>query len=55
MAKIKIDGYRCERCGYEWVPRYKDKDPVVCPGCKSPYWNIPRSKRRAKSKLQEKG
>lgn len=43
MAKMKIivDGYKCERCGHEWVKR-KDKEPLVCPKCKSPYWNIPR-------------
>lgn len=43
MAKIKItvDGYKCERCGHEWVKR-KEKEPIVCPKCKSPYWNTPR-------------
>jgi len=35
--------YICERCGYEWQPRITDRDPRVCPYCKSPYWN---SKRR---------
>lgn len=43
MAKMKIevDGYKCERCSHEWVKR-KEKEPTVCPKCKSPYWNIPR-------------
>jgi hypothetical protein len=29
MAKMKItvDGYKCERCGHEWVKR-KEKEPV---------------------------
>ena len=40
---IKILGYRCERCGGEWVPR-SDKAPRVCPKCKSPYWDRPRQR-----------
>lgn len=45
MAKIKItqDGYKCERCGHEWVPRNKEY-PKVCPKCKTPYWDRPRKK-----------
>jgi hypothetical protein len=39
--KIKIDGYKCERCKHEWVKR-GSKEPVVCPACKSPYWNQPK-------------
>lgn len=42
MPKVQIWGYRCERCGHEWVPRDKDHEPKVCPSCKSPYWNTPR-------------
>jgi len=43
MAKIPITvmGYRCERCGHEWVPN-SEREPSVCPKCKSPYWNRPR-------------
>jgi predicted Zn-ribbon and HTH transcriptional regulator len=34
-----IKGYRCQHCGYEWVPRKGSKSPPkVCPKCKSPYW-----------------
>ena len=36
-------GYRCERCGHEWLPR-NDQAPKVCPKCKSPYWDKPRIK-----------
>ena len=35
-------GYRCDRCGHEWIPRRADNEPAVCPKCKSPYWNRPR-------------
>jgi len=38
MGKIKLIGYCCERCGHKWVPR-SSKKPIVCPKCKSPYWN----------------
>jgi len=52
MAKIKItvDGFRCERCKHEWIPRTKIKqDPIICPSCKSPYWNIPKKKKNKKN------
>jgi DNA-directed RNA polymerase subunit RPC12/RpoP len=45
MGKIQLTvwGYRCERCGHEWVPREgTEGEPRVCPKCKSPYWNKPR-------------
>lgn len=46
MGKISItvEGYKCERCEHEWIPRKKDKEPIICPNCKSPYWNIPRKR-----------
>jgi len=45
MAKVPITlmGYRCDRCGHEWIPRGEsDQEPRVCPKCKSPYWDRPR-------------
>jgi predicted Zn-ribbon and HTH transcriptional regulator len=44
MAKVllTLEGFRCERCKHEWVPRDKGQEPTVCPKCKSPYWNKPR-------------
>ena len=44
MAKVMltVEGYRCERCRHEWIPREKGQEPTVCPKCKSPYWNKPR-------------
>ncbi len=51
MANIKLDGYRCERCDHEWLPRETTEgEPTICPHCKSPYWNRLRlkpAKRRA--------
>jgi len=55
MARISLEGFKCERCGHEWVPRAKGEEPKVCPACKSPYWNTPRrskvGKRAAKHKV----
>lgn len=42
---ITVMGYRCERCGHEWIPRGdSDEEPRVCPKCKSAYWNRPPKK-----------
>lgn len=50
MARVPITvmGYRCERCGHEWVPRggITDEDPRVCPSCHSGLWNRPDKKAR---------
>lgn len=53
IIKISVvkDGYKCERCSHEWLPRANQpKDlPVRCPGCNSPYWNKPRINKRKKT------
>ena len=41
-APVTIPGWRCERCGHTWSARAPGRTPVVCPGCKSPYWHRPR-------------
>jgi len=41
---IKVKGYKCERCSHEWAPRKKGV-PIICPKCKSPYWNKERRKK----------
>ena len=43
MEKIAITvyGWRCLRCGHEWVPRGEEL-PKVCASCNSPYWDRPR-------------
>jgi len=55
MGKIKLDGYICERCNHIWAPRFiknnPQKKPLVCPKCKSPYWNIPK-KIKIKNKVK---
>ena len=35
--------YYCKRCGHYWNSR-KDKKPLACPKCKSPYWNQPKKR-----------
>jgi rRNA maturation endonuclease Nob1 len=52
MPKVRIWGYRCERCLHEWVPRDKGQDPKVCPKCKSPYWDTPRQSDTNKKKTE---
>jgi len=47
VEKVQLWGYRCERCGHEWLPREKARDPKVCPRCKSPYWDRPRQVSKA--------
>jgi DNA-directed RNA polymerase subunit RPC12/RpoP len=57
MPKVMLEGYRCERCGHQWLPRSTTEgDPVICPKCKSPYWNKPRRSETdlARFSLQQK-
>ena len=44
MGKITLSGFKCERCKHTWVPRDIKKKPIVCPKCKSPYWDRKRKK-----------
>lgn len=46
---IIIIGHQCERCNHVWVPRKKEQYPIVCPKCKSPYWDKPREQKQEKS------
>jgi len=36
----------CLRCGHKWIPRIEK--PRICPGCRSPYWDTPRKKKKEK-------
>lgn len=54
MGIVKLDGYSCERCEHEWVPRSKiDELPTICPKCKSPYWNKPRRVDTTRSETEQ--
>ena len=46
MGTIKIQAFRCDRCDHTWAPRDSTKKPCVCPKCKSPYWDVPRTRPR---------
>ena len=52
MGKVKItmEGFKCERCGHEWIPRNPEDHPRVCPKCKSPYWDKPRKNNKGREK-----
>lgn len=45
-------GYRtvklsvCNRCAHEWLARGQRK-PVMCPRCKSTYWDDDKPKRKS--------
>ena len=45
MAKKKITVWecKCERCGHNWITR-KEELPLICPKCKTPYWDKPKWK-----------
>lgn len=36
--EIEIPKRKCERCEHSWFLK-KQQEPIVCPKCKSPYWN----------------
>ena len=44
VARITVDEFTCERCGYAWIARVvpASQQPARCAKCKSPYWNSPR-------------
>src|SRR5262245_57570541 len=47
-------GFRCERCGHEWIPRGEnDQEPKVCPKCKNPYWNTPPRKAASATSFED--
>ena len=46
MARVKLDGFECERCGHQWIARPRTPRrayPKTCPSCRSAYWDEPRN------------
>ncbi len=42
MCEVTIKKQKCLRCEYKWFPKPIDGKfvkPLVCPKCKSPYWD----------------
>lgn len=35
--RIGVIKLECQRCKHKWTPR--KEEVVICPKCKSPYWN----------------
>ena len=55
QTKVKLgERLNCLRCEHEWQPR--QEVVTICPKCKSPYWNVPRTmkKKHADSFLSDK-
>jgi hypothetical protein len=44
VGRGMLEGYKCERCGISGFHANINlkKEPIICPKCKSPYWNIPK-------------
>ena len=42
--EVNVYECKCERCKHSWITR-KDILPIVCPKCKSPYWNKPTERK----------
>lgn len=61
MARIQIQGFQCERCDHKWCPKSINQQkskfidpPIICPTCKSPYWDKPRKNKNTKFKKEKK-
>lgn len=44
---MKLLKLKCKRCEHIWIPR-KEKKPLTCPKCRSPYWDNERIKNENK-------
>lgn len=47
---MKLKKLSCKRCDHNWLQR-TERLPIVCPRCKSPYWNTNKVKLETKRKL----
>jgi DNA-directed RNA polymerase subunit RPC12/RpoP len=58
MEAEKEKQYTCLRCDHGWNSRCPDHEdfkkwkPILCPACKSPYWN--KEKRTSEKSVSEK-
>jgi len=41
---MMIEIWVCKRCGHRWANR-KAQKPIICPKCKTPYWDKERQKK----------
>ena len=48
MGIIKVEAFKCEKCGHIWISKKFDKDnlPIACAKCKNAYWNRPKSSKK---------
>ena len=40
---IKKEGWKCNKCSHEWIPKsgFDEKNPpIVCPNCNNARWNL---------------
>jgi predicted Zn-ribbon and HTH transcriptional regulator len=47
MAFFTLPTLRCQRCGYDWIPRIRRV--TICPTCKSTLWDKPKEPKVIKS------
>jgi len=47
MATPTYKIYFCLRCQHEWPSRRNH--PLICPKCKTPYWNTPKGSHTKKA------
>lgn len=53
-VELKVKGYKCNNCNYEWLPRSQKERPLICPRCKSSRWDKPRREKLNKKKNSNK-
>lgn len=49
MPQTQVPAWECNRCGHIWVGRnWPSRDdgekPMLCPKCRTPYWDTPRKR-----------
>jgi len=49
---MTIHIHQCKRCPHEWAS--KSEHPVMCPRCKTPYWDRERKKKKVDNNEESK-